>query len=105
MGSLGCDIYVAAIHVIYLGDPGRGRAAWLSAGAIAVAVRFLWDLRERVWFWVTIAIIVLLHVPLILLIPWPSEQLSYVALLPVGFLDFAFAYGIIRLIENMIERV
>jgi hypothetical protein len=56
-------------------------------------------------FWITIAIIVSLHVPLIVLIPWPYKQLSSVALLPAGLLDFAIAYGIIRLIENMIERV
>jgi hypothetical protein len=89
----------------YFGDPGRGQAAWVSAVAIAVAARFLWDLRGRVWFWITIAIIVSLHVPLIVLIPWPYKQLSSVALLPAGLLDFAIAYGIIRLIENMIERV
>jgi hypothetical protein len=89
----------------YYGDPGRGQAAWVSAGAIAVAARFLWDLRTRAWFWITIAVIVLLHVPLIVLIPWPDKQLTYVALLPAGLLDFGFAYGIIRLVENMIERV
>ncbi len=89
----------------YFGDPGRGQAAWVSAGAIAVAARFLWDLRTRAWFWITIAVIVVLHVPLIILIPWPLKQLSYIALLPAGFLDFLFAYGILRLVENMIERV
>ncbi len=35
----------------YFGDPGRGRAAFVCATGIAVATRFLWDLRRRVWFW------------------------------------------------------
>lgn len=89
----------------YFDDPGRGQAAWVCAISITVAARFLWDLRARVWFWMTIAIIVLIHVPLIALIPWPDEQLSYVALLPAGFLDFLVAYGIIRLVESIIEKV
>lgn len=88
----------------YFGDPGRGRAAWVSAISLALATRFLWDLRRRVWFWLTISIIALLHVPLILLLPWPLQQLNRIALLPAGLLDFGIAYGIIRLVENMMER-
>lgn len=76
-------------------------AAAVSAGMTAVAVRYFWDLRKRTWFWVTIASIVLLHVPLILLIRWPSKQWSYVQLLPIGLLDFGIAYGIIRLAEKV----
>ena len=88
----------------YFGDSGRGQAAWVSAISLVTAARFLWDLRTRVWFWLTITTIALLHVPLIAFIPWPLKQLSYVALLPAGFLDFAIAYGIIRLLEHRVER-
>jgi hypothetical protein len=87
----------------YLGDPGRGQAAWVSAGGIAIAARFLWDLKNRVWYWITLVIIVLLHVPMILLISWPFKQLSYIALLPAGLLDFAIVYGIIRLVERAMK--
>src|SRR5258708_23085573 len=88
------------ILFVYLGDSGRGRAAWISVGMIALAARLLWDLKNRVWFWVTLAIIALLHVLMILLIPWGAQNLSYVALLPVGLLDLGITYGIIRLVEK-----
>lgn len=88
----------------YLGDPGRGRAAWVSAGMIALAARLVWDLKNRVWFWVTIVVITLLHVPLILFIPWGDQSLPYVALLPMGLLDLGITYGIIRLVENAIAK-
>ncbi len=93
------------ILFVYLGDSGRGRAAWVSTGVITFAARLLWDLKTRVWFWVTLAIIALLHVPMILLIPWGDQNLSYVALLPAGLLALGIAYGIIRLVENTIERI
>ena len=92
------------ILFVYFGDSGRGRAACVSAFSIATAARFLWDLKKRVWFWGTIAIIVALHVPVILLIPWGDQNLSYVALLPLALLDFGIAYGIIRLVENAVVR-
>lgn len=87
----------------YFGDPGRGQAAWVGAGMIAVAGRLLWRLRDRPWYWVTLAVIVGLHVPLILFIRWPFKQYSYMQLLPLGFLDFAVVYGVIRLVERVIE--
>ena len=90
------------ILFIYLGDPGRGEAAWGSAVAVALAARFLWDLKDRTWYWVTIVVIVLLHVLLILLVPWPFKRWSYIQLLPIAFLDFGATYGIIRLVEKVI---
>lgn len=81
----------------YFGDPGRGQAAWVSAGVIAIAARFWWEFKGRIWYWLMLAVIVLLHVAVILLIPWSFKQLSYIALLPVGLLDFCVAYSIIRL--------
>jgi hypothetical protein len=100
-------VLMFVIYVVFdeLGDPGRGQAAAISFLGVAMATGFSWDLRKRWWFWVTTAMIILLHIPLILLIPWPFKQLSYVALLPLGLLDFGIAYGIIRLVKNTIEKV
>jgi hypothetical protein len=88
----------------HFGDPRRGSTAWFSGIVLLVAIRMFWGLRKRVWFWITITIIAFLHVSLILFVPWPFKQLSYVALLPVALSDLAIACGIIRLAENVIER-
>jgi hypothetical protein len=89
----------------YFGDSERGSTAWFSAIVISVAIRMFWALRKRVWFWITITLIALVHVPLTLFVSWPFKpQLTFVALLPVGLLDLAIVYGIIRLVENVIER-
>ena len=99
-------ICISPVYIlfVYLGDSGRGRAASVSAFSIAFAARLLWDLKNRVWFWVTIAIIAVLHIPAILFIPWGDQNLSYVALLPLGLFDLGITYGIIRLVENTIEK-
>jgi hypothetical protein len=97
-------ISLVFLFFAFLGDPGRGMAAAVSAGMIAVATRYFWDLRQRTWFWIAIGFIILINVPLIVLIPWPFKQYSYVQMLPIGFLDFAIAYGIIRLLELVIEK-
>jgi hypothetical protein len=81
------------------GDPGRGLAAGIGAGMTVLVTRYFWDLRRRVWFWITMAIIVLAHVLLVVFIRWPSARVTWVALLPVGWADFGVCYGIIRLAE------
>jgi hypothetical protein len=86
----------------YLGDPERGFTAWFSAMMVLVAIRLFWGLRKRAWFWVTIAVIALLHVLLVFFVSWPfPHHLSRIALLPVGLTDLAIAYGIIRLVERL----
>ena len=92
------------ILVAYIGDSGRARAASISTGMIALAARLVWDLRNRTWFWVTLAIIAVLHVPVILFIPWGDQNLTYVALLPLGLVDLGITYGILRLVENIVDK-
>ena len=70
---------------VLLGIIGSTLSAWLfehfgrldialptliSIGTLGFAVAIKWKLKRRVWFWITIIIIVALHVPLILFVPW-----------------------------------
>src|SRR5580704_7364312 len=41
-----------------------------GAGMIGVVIKVNWELRGRLWFWVTMAMITGLHVLLILYVPW-----------------------------------
>jgi hypothetical protein len=88
----------------YLGDPGRGRAASICAAVILTAIRARWDSRKHGWFWITIAIVVFLHVPLVLLIPWTNKSMPGITLLPIAFLDYAIVYGCIKLVEKAMKR-
>ena len=85
---------------VYFGDPGRGMAAFISAGVIVIGVRYFWDLKNRVWFWMSIALVVGLHVALVLVIPWPDKDWRGIQYLPIALLDFGIVYGIIRLVES-----
>ena len=57
---------------MYFGKPGNGRAAWFCAGAIFLAARFRWELSRKQWFWLSIAAISVIHLPLILFFPWSA---------------------------------
>jgi hypothetical protein len=88
----------------YFGDPGRGQAACVCAVSITFAASFFWEPRTSIWYWATLAVIVLLHTPVILLVPWPMKQLSYIALLPAAVVDFAVVHGSLRLVRRLIQK-
>ena len=94
----GICVFPLFILFAYFGDPGRGQAACVSAMSIALAVRFVWDLRTRLWFWVATAVVVVCH--LIPLIHWPFKHLAYLVLLPLCLLDFGATHGTFRRLES-----
>lgn len=104
-------VCVAPVYflVAHFADGGRAFVASCSAGMIAVTVRYFWDLRRRIWFWITMTVIGFLHVLLVVFLPSPAKQWNYVhwnyvQMLPFGLLDFGIAYAIIRLVESVVRK-
>ena len=84
----------------FVGESGTGRAAWLSAMAILIAMKLRWELRKYLWFWLTTACIVGAHIPLVLLVPWTSRWIPAVGIVPIVFADIAVILGILHLVEK-----
>jgi hypothetical protein len=89
----------------YLADPARGRVASICAAMIMTTIWMRWDLRKRVWFWVAIAILALIHLPFVMLIPWTNKNYPGAVLLPEALLDLAIIYGAIKLIEKLATTI
>ena len=87
-----------------LGELGRGVAAGICVSMIVLVIRMRWDLKNFTWFWTTIAVLVLLHIPLILLVNWSNKSYPRAALLPGALLDLFIVYGTVRLIEKAVRR-
>jgi hypothetical protein len=85
------------------GKPGTGRAAWICAGMFLIAMKVRWELRSRPWFWIAVAVLLALHLPLILLVPWTSRWIPAVGILPIGILDLAIILGCIALVEKLVK--
>ncbi len=63
------------------------RPTFYSVAIIIVTVAMRWKLKGHVWFWVTMAFLVALHVPLILFIPWTTKWIPALVLIPIGIAD------------------
>jgi hypothetical protein len=103
---------------VLLGIIGSTLSAWLfehfgrldialptliSIGTLGFAVAIKWKLKRRVWFWITIIIIVALHVPLILFVPWTIKWVPAPLIVPFCIADLILMLMIISVIGRLIE--
>jgi hypothetical protein len=97
-------LYSSPVLVIFtcLGDFYRGLGAFTCATMVLIVVWMRWDLREQAWFWITIAFMALWQIPLVLFIPWESNELRII-LYPSMFLNFGIGYGSVRLVESLMK--
>ena len=63
-----------AIYYFRRGDIGRGLVCLVAGIALIFVISARWNLRKLPWFWVTIAIVVLINTALIILVPWPNGK-------------------------------
>lgn len=85
-------------------DPRRGTAAGASLALMIGAVRVFWYLRRQPWFWMAIAALTVIHVVLIVLVPWNKRSFPAPELWPIGIADFAAICGFIKLVEKVMSR-
>lgn len=94
---------VAAVVGRHL-DPGRGRAAGVVfALMIGGVLAFRRNIRHA-WFWMSIVALVIIHVVLIVMVPWSNRSFPAPELWPIGFADFAAICGFIKLVEMAMRR-
>jgi hypothetical protein len=82
----------------------RGTILAIAIGALAMFVQFSWPLRKEWWFWILVAMFVVLHVAGVFRLDWSwlvEKRPNGKALGELGFIDFlamtGITYGMYRL--------
>jgi hypothetical protein len=71
----------------HFGKFALARPITFSVSIIGVTIAMRWKLKSEVWFWITMAFLTALHVPLILFIPWTTKWIPALVLVPIGIAD------------------
>lgn len=81
-----------------MGKEDFGFTAYFLLGVFIFAVLTRWKLRRHAWFWATVVLLLVLHVPLLFMLQWPHGQVpAIVYTIPVGIADFLLVIGALRL--------
>jgi len=73
----------------HFGKLALARPTIFCSLAIIIAIAMRWELRRHVWFWITMAVIVALHIPLILFVPWTTKWIPAILITPICLGDLA----------------
>jgi hypothetical protein len=93
------------ILFLYFGKVDLGLTAFIVLGVIVFAIKIRWNLRKHVWFWVTIILILALHVPLVFIVRWPQGKVPMIAYtMPFGIADFLVILGALGLAERLFSK-
>jgi hypothetical protein len=61
-----------------------------------------WNLRWHAWFWITIAVIAALHVPLVLLVPWSTRWVPALAIAVIDSADLIVILTIVSVVARFV---
>jgi len=74
------------------------RPIMFSVTMIGVTIAMRWKLKVHVWFWITVAFLTALHVPLILFVPWTTKWIPALVLIPFGTADLYVMLWVISIV-------
>lgn len=72
------------------------------AGVLGLTIWFKWKLKNHAWFWITMAVIAALHIPLILFIPWTTRWVPGVAIAVIDSIDFCLMIWIVSAVGDLV---
>ena|ERR1051326_7450763 len=89
---------------LFLIQGGRLELFWplaISIGVIGIVIRFKWKLRRLTWFWVTMAVIAVLHVLWVLFVPWTTKWIPVFVYSGIATADFFLILWILLVVERL----
>jgi cell division protein FtsW (lipid II flippase) len=86
--SLGTIVYVASL---VWWDPGPGTIAGGFMTSLAICIRICWPLVKQLWFWLTMLVLILLHLFTIFGFSWEfAKDWTGLTLIPFMAIDVLF---------------
>ena len=96
--------FLLALLLHHFGKFALARPIMFSASIIGVTIAMRWKLKDHVWFWITMAFLTALHVPLILFIPWTTKWIPALILTPIGIADLYVMLWVISIVGKSKEK-
>lgn len=83
---------------LHFGEENRGWAAWVFAVVLSYSLGAHWKSRRRVMFWIGAAVLVVLHVDLLVHLPWNTWNLHGHWPKLLALVDFACDVAVMQLV-------
>lgn len=105
-GVLGLFIATLIIFIVFdhYGRDNLTLPAMASGFVLGFTVGVKWKLRLLPWFWITMAVLVALHVIFLVFIPWTHEWVPAVVSALIASADVIIMLAVIDTIARLVRR-
>jgi uncharacterized membrane protein YjgN (DUF898 family) len=76
------------------------RPAMVSIAMVGLAIVMRSELHKHVWFWIAMTLLAVLHLPLILFIPWTTKWIPAIFIAPIGIADLYAMLWVISVVRK-----
>src|ERR1700722_13916873 len=104
-GVLGVVLGTIVLGLLFLvsGRLDLARPSLFTIATFSLVIVMRWKLGRNAWFWITIAALVGLHLPLILFIPWTTKWIPAVVIAPFGIVDLYAMLWVLSVVGKLVE--
>lgn len=88
-----------------LGQPRLSLPLMNFAGVVTFVLIVKWNLRRRVWFWLTMVALVVAHLVVIPLIPWTSKWVPAFMIAILDTVALMAILAVVSVVGNVCDRL
>jgi hypothetical protein len=88
-----------------LGRFEQGMGASCCLAMVLIVARFNWELRKHISFWIAIAVLLLMQLPIVVYVPWSTNRLfNGRGLTPFALIDCLIGFGLMKLAKMAMKK-
>src|ERR1700734_2050860 len=76
---------------------------WNSVAVLGFMLALKWKLRRHAWFWITMAVVAALHVPLVLLVHWPTIWVPALSIAAMDSGDLIVMLAVLAAVRKLVD--
>jgi len=101
---VGLGAFLLCFLFDHFGKLAIARPTLYAVSVVVITIAMRWKLKEHVWFWITMASLAALHIPLILFIPWTTKWIPALVVIPIGIADSYAMLWVVSLVGKFVGQ-
>ena len=80
------------------------RPSLMSIAVMTLTIVMRWEFRNRAWFWITLSCFAVVHLLVILFVPWTTHWIPAFVVAPLGIADLYLVLFVLATVRNSVEK-
>jgi hypothetical protein len=87
----------------HFGNLSLARPTLASGAMVSITIAMRGKLKRHVWFWITMIVLAVLHVALVLSVPWTTKSAPAFVIISIGTADLYLMLWVLSVVGKFME--